>query len=370
MPVSPKPATSYQPPKPAAENVESPVYEKASVPKKKPEAARDDAYRQAYTEMEQLLAQPKNDSFKRAVFITENAYFGDSLDYGVFNSKIAALAAMCRQMKKSNRLAYEKADSAQVATYAAAFSLMTAGVPVQLDSNKVARFPAYRYGFEDFNGDKEWPNMFVTKLLLTHEGNCHSLPFLYKILVAELGETAHLALAPNHIYIKHRIQKGGWYNTELTSGVFPVDAWLMASGYITLDAIRNGVYMKALDERQSLAICLTDLAQGYQRKFGTRDGAFIIKSCELALQYFPGYINARLLQAETQKQLFEQQLKKNANGTPEAAELLEAMTKNYTAIHQSGYRKMPDGMYADWLSSLKAAKAQYQNKNLNFKRPE
>ena len=35
----------------------------------------------------------------------------------------------------------------------------------------------------------------------------------------------------------------------------------MASGYIHTDAIRNGVYMKALNDKESIALCLVDLAQ-------------------------------------------------------------------------------------------------------------
>ena len=62
----------------------------------------------------------------------------------------------------------------------------------------------------------------------------------------ELGEKCWLALAPNHMYIKAKTQHIGWYNIELTTGDFPTDAWLMASGYIHLDAVRNGIYTDTL----------------------------------------------------------------------------------------------------------------------------
>lgn len=61
----------------------------------------------------------------------------------------------------------------------------------------------------------------MSKLLDTQKGNCNSMPYLYKILAEELGVDANLALAPNHVYIKHNIKSLGWYNTELTSGIFP-----------------------------------------------------------------------------------------------------------------------------------------------------
>ncbi len=32
-------------------------------------------------------------------------------------------------------------------------------------------------------------------------------------------------------------------NTELTSRSFPTDAWIMATGYISPDAVRSGIYL-------------------------------------------------------------------------------------------------------------------------------
>lgn len=333
----------------------------------------DEKYWGALNELEQMFENHEKLNFKRAVFITENVYFDETLDYQEFNKEISTLAQICQLMIKTNKLVYPFSDSSKVGNYAAAFTLMTKGIPIVKNNNDTIHFPAYTYDFEDFTGDKHWEQMFVTKLLVTHNGNCHSLPFLYKIIVQELGENVNLALSPNHIYIKQSIKKGGWFNTELTSGIFPNDSWLMASGYIKLDAIQNGTYMKALDEKQSLAICLTDLAQGYIKKYGVRDGEFIIKCCDLALKYFPNYINGLLLKAETQKKLLDVIMKKqnakNINelfGIPKTKYFFDDMNKNYATIHKMGYRKMPDEMYADWLISLKTEKAKYQNTNLNF----
>ena len=136
--------------------------------------------------------------------------------------------------------------------------------------------------------------MFVSKLLETGKGNCHSLPYLYKILADELGIPCYLAFAPNHIYIKLFSEQTGWYNTELTSATFPVDAWIMASGYITTDAIRNSLYMDTLSTKQTVANCLVDLAHGYQRKFGRENPDFVIKCCNTVLQYHPANVNAML----------------------------------------------------------------------------
>ena len=55
------------------------------------------------------------------------------------------------------------------------------------------------------------------------------------MIMDRLGEECWLALAPNHMYIKARNQRAGWYNIELTCADFPTDAWLTASGYIHLE---------------------------------------------------------------------------------------------------------------------------------------
>jgi hypothetical protein len=56
-------------------------------------------------------------------------------------------------------------------------------------------------------GDKDWSKMFVTTLIRTHNGNCHSLPYLYKILCEEIDSKASLSLEPNHVYIKQLDEK-------------------------------------------------------------------------------------------------------------------------------------------------------------------
>lgn len=193
---------------------------------------------------------------------------------------------------------------------------------------------------------------------------------MYKILAEELGVTVHLTLAPNHIYIKNYSQKTGWYNTELTSASFPIDAWLMASGYVHMDAIRNEIYMDTLSQQESLALTLLDLAQGYERKFGVQDGEFILKAADKALEVNPNFINALLLKAETQKNLFEGKMLMKSVVDPniliqqdeDARTLFLEMQNIYVKIHQLGYRQMPEEMYLDWLTSLQEEREKYENK--------
>lgn len=332
--------------------------------------AQDYLYNEAYKSITEMLKEEKPYSFKKAVFEVENAYKQGLLDTAYYSVAIKSLAQLTKSVIQSRTLKdYEYSDRKEVEKYAAIYSVMKDSLTVNFSDGESQWIP-FTYDFNDVWGDEEWSNMFVSKLLDTHKGNCHSLPYLYKILAEEIGVKAHLALAPNHVYIKHRNQKDGWYNTELTSGYFPIDAWIMASGYVHLDGIRNGLYMKALDDKESLALLLVDLAQGFEKRFPDNDGAFIIKCVDTALKYYPNYANALLLKLETNKkqlQAYAKTKKKEINeimDDPKGKEAWIDLSSQVTHIHDLGYRQMPKEMYLDWLVSLKEEQEKYTNKKI------
>lgn len=310
-------------------------------------------------------------SFKKAVMGVENAYYNNTLDTVGFNFEIKRLTSFTNTMANHVTLKYQGKDSLKIKKYAALFSVLTDTIPIVNTNGEMFEYIPFFYDFEDIWGLKNWESMFVTKLLESGKGNCHSLPYLYKILAEETGVDAHLSIAPNHIYIKHRNEIDGWYNTELTSGIFPNDAWLMASGYIHLDAITNKMYMEALNDKQSIAMCVIDLAQGYNKVFPDNDGEFVMKACEIALTHYPHYINGRILQAETKKKIFENEIKKDYDIFDKEVfeddylrlQFLEIQNE-YVSIHESGYRRMPEEMYLSWLNSLKKEREKYENKKI------
>ena len=321
------------------------------------------AYYPAYRELSNMLEGNRKLDFKRAVFITENAFYDNQLCYEDFCMNIAESALICKNITTASDLIYHEKDKEKTMVYASVFNYMTDTTFIYLNDQPIIFHLPFRYNFDDFAGIKDWSNMFVTKLLETRQGNCHSLPILYKLIVEEMGERAWLSFAPNHLYIKLRNEQLGWYNTELTSGYFPTDAWLIASGYIHLDAIRNGIYMDTLSQKQSVAMCLIDLAEGYQKKFGDINPEFILTCCEMALKHYPNYVNALLLQVETLMKIYRNQPDKN---TPENNELLERLNSMYSHIHKLGYRKMPDQMYLEWLMSLQNHNEEFHNSTIGF----
>lgn len=329
----------------------------------------EDSYRTAFSELQNMLEYGKSD-FKWAVFVTENAYYKQNLSYPAFSSAIENLAAVCNAWVNTNRLTgYDAPDSSDVLKNYAIYTVLKD--TVYLLDNLPISLP-YIYDFEDFFGAEDWSKMFVSKLLQKGSGNCHSLPYLYKILADELDAAAWLSLAPNHIYIKNRCKKIGWYNTELTSGQFPTDAWVKASGYISLDAIRSGIYMDTLSLAQSVALCVYDLAKGYERQTGNYTDGFILRCCDLVLKFYPNHINSIILKAEILKKRFDVLMKTHGVQYPsqlfndeDAKALFDEMESLYVKAVLLGYYEMPMEMYLGWLASLQSEKEKYTDTKTN-----
>jgi len=320
------------------------------------------AYYKTFEDINQLLEQHIPFTFEQVCFVTENTYFLNKLDFLKFDEKIQALRSLAEQWMKANPLKnYRYADSINFHKNLAIYKVLKDSLPIIMkDSTKYLHLP-YQYDFSDYTGAMEWSDMFVVKLLASHKGNCHSLPYLYKILADEMGATCWLSLAPNHAYIKNRCKEFGWYNTELTSGTFPIDAWIMASGYLPLKAIQNAIYMDTLSNQQAIALCVLDLAKGYEHKTHNYTDGFILKCCDLSLKYFPKNVQAMLLKAETLKKTYEKQhLAKDAVAKTTYAD----MEQLYMKLFDLGYREMPDKMYLEWLHSVISEREKYQNNKI------
>lgn len=329
-------------------------------------------YQITYNKIDSMLKGTATLSFKNAVFDTENAFLDNQLDYKKINQEIEALIKLANSVSTNEQMTYSDSDKNIVLKNAAVFKVIADTISIKIKQNQIVLRTPYTYDFDDMWGEKDWTKMFVSKLLVSGKGNCHSLPYLYKILSEELNIPAYLAFAPNHIYIKTFSKKMGWYNTELTSGTFPVDAWLMASGYISVEAVQNGLYMDTLSTKQSVANCLLDLAQGYQHKFGKDNPDFVLKCCSTVLKYHPTNVSAMLTKAEAQKSYIQTCMKAKNVKTPQELftdnsikETYFDMEQTYVKLHQLGYRRMPEEMYTKWIASLKNEPNKYNNPQAN-----
>jgi hypothetical protein len=318
------------------------------------------SYDTAFEKIRLLIEDNSIGNFKRAVFICENTYDNNRLSEEKFNSFINHSKLIIQSWSRVNPINnYHQTDSINFQNNFAIYHFLKDTTKLIVRNEEYFHLPL-TYDFDDFFGYNDWGNMFVTKLLASHKGNCHSLPYLYKILADELGATCWLSLAPNHMYIKNRCQKIGWYNTELTSGEFPIDAWIATSGYVPVDAIRNGIYMDTLSNQQAIALCVLDLAKGYESQTKNYYDGFILKCCDLVLQYHPLNVQAILLKAETLKRLYMQYQKEDSR----SKNYYQQMEILYTQLFNLGYREMPEKMYMQWLRSVTEQQNKYGNKQL------
>lgn len=333
-------------------------------------------YFNAYQELNAMLTDSIVPNFKKAVFLTENAFYDNSIRYDDFQTEIDKLAKIVLWFKDNTQLEYDGDDKEDVEKWAALFTIMTQKMLVPTSDTTAYIHQGFEYDFDDYWGEKDWTKQFVMKLLYSGKGNCHSLPFLYKIVAEEIGTTAHLALAPHHIYIKHQSKEWGWYNSELTSASFPIDAWITTSSYVNFDAIRSKMYMDTLSAKQSIGVCVIDLAEGYKRRVKNPDLNFLLSCANTALKYDSTYANALLLKAETLKSIFENELSKRGIEKPDYWKLDDymkglfiEMESTYANLLTYGYLPMPKEMYLQWLKDLTKQKEKYQNKAILTKLP-
>jgi hypothetical protein len=299
-------------------------------------------YTNAYKEQLQMLLGKKPISFKRSVFLTENAYLGGSLNYQAFCQEVSNIGVQLKGMIKARGI-----EKYRTAPNWATFSFMTDTIPAN-------SYKPFTYDFDDFTGTNDWSKMFVTKLLKTHSGNCHSLPYLYKILCEEIGGTAFLAFAPNHCYIKHINEKGQWTNVELTNPSFPPDQQIIKVNYVTVEAIKKNIYMEPLSPKQSIANTMCDLAEGYKAKFGY--DTFFLTIVNTALKYYPKSIPLIQNKANCVLSMIRTERKKLHPDTSVLLAEINLHKETMKTVNGLGYKDMPIELYKEWVKSVEKEK--------------
>jgi len=308
------------------------------------------SYDYAYNEIMKMVKDESSLDFKRAVFLTENAFYSNKLDYKEFCQRIDDIEAKLYQFMRDRNV-----TNHVMGKQFAIFNYMME--PSQYNNNT-----RMSYDFEDLMEKTDRSKMFVTKLLNTKTGNFHSLPFLYKILAEETKAGAYLALGPNHLYIKHKDDKGLWVNVELTNNSFPRDGWIISSLSITTDATKKEVYMEPLTLKESIILCLYDLVLQYRFQFGHDD--FTLKTCDTIIKHFPQCIYAYMIKSEILDERRKGLMTANKNQrNGEIIKLETDITKLYYKIDSLGYRDMPNEQYERWAKQTEEeGKKQQQGK--------
>ncbi len=312
-----------------------------------PYMIKDPAFLQGFNELQMMFNGVKPYSLKRAEFIVEWAYSGGRMDYSKFCHDIDSVANILKRfIVKKNIQKYKTAPNY------ALFEYFTK--PSTLNGNK-----AFVYDFEDFTGKKDFRKQFVTKVLKNHTGQCTSLPLYYKILCDELGGQSSLAFAPRHMYIKHIGEDGKWVNIELTNGHFVRDEWIIQTMNISTEAIRNGVFLAALSEKENIAFMITLLGKAYQQKYSSWD-YFPLRCAEEVLKILPNFCDALVLKFCVHQQLGYAYLNKYGQVRTSYADNQYSQFRRILNILDSlGYSQQTDEEYGQ---SVKKALKDIENK--------
>lgn len=309
-------------------------------------------YERAYQILLSMLQEEHTCNLRQAVFTVENVFLANQLKYADFSANLNYLAKLCRS------LAADTLRPNPAVRFLALHRLMTDTVRFQVSGLK--HLPPV-YDFEDFWGREDFTKQFVTKLLRTNSGQCRSLPLLYKLLADELGIKAYLSMAPNHLYIQVKDNKGELYSYETTNGHFVSDAYYLGSGYIKAGALKNRSYLDTLSRRETIAFCLFDLMQGYTYRYGY--DAFVEGGVARGLSFYPQSVQGRMLAHNAAFMKFVEAWKSagrppqtEVTRHPELVPLFEEVQRRTRAVEELGHEDMPAEQYAQWLKQVDAEK--------------
>ena len=325
------------------------------------------SYRKTAKLLFSMLNGTKPVNIKDAVFAVENAYFNGKLEYDKYNKAIQRLITIAKLKAAQDGYNWSDPLTRNMMLFRVMADTMKIKFPGQ--ETPVTSYPM-RYDFDDPKGDENSTKQFVSKLLSTHSGQCHSLPLLYLILAEETNTPAQLSLAPSHIFVKIKDKSGTYYNLELTNGHITSDAFILGSGYITSEALKNHLYMEPLTKKQTIAMTLNDLTNNYLDNIGY--SKFALQCNDSVIKYDPNNFQALSIRsnyytahfAYVTKQLQRPTLEQIQRYYPKVNKLLQMRNQVYERIDRSGYRKMPKEAYQQWLKSAEKEKRD-QEERLN-----
>lgn len=314
------------------------------------------AYYGAFENLSKL--DPESYAVADAVFLVENAYSNNDKNFqSNYQNQIQKATNIIRKEIKNGGI--EDADN--VSKNLAIFKYFAEDTK----QNGKTIHKAIKYDFDDYMGANDYSKMFVSKLMKTNTGQCHSMPLLYLILAEQIGAEAHLVMSPNHSYIRFKDADGEMLSVELTNGMFSANSFVLNSGYIKAEALKNKLYMQNLSKREILSQTYVDLASGYIHKYGYDE--FVSKVLDKALELNPHNINATLWKSNTDQVRFMQACSRigvdpenkeqlqNIRNYPPLVTQFQEINADFDYIDQSGFTQMPLDQYEKWLGSLKSS---------------
>lgn len=232
------------------------------------------------------------------------------------------------------------------------------------------------YDFNDYSGEKDHRNYFVTKALATGTGQCNSLPAIYLILAEQLGVTAYLSFAPHHSFIVYPDANGELNNYETTSHSKLPDQWYKNYLQIKNEAVQSGIYLTPLNKKQIISNLAIDLANGYLKKNGLYDLEFINNCIEVGSSEFlkTNNIYAHLMQSAKLANLLRMNMEMNniedVSDIPKNSDtykLHQKLLRNEKYIKSLGYHKLPLNIYNSLIEKQEKKSKKQEELNIETK---
>jgi hypothetical protein len=323
------------------------------------------AYFDAFKELQAMVEGETAIDLKRAVFITENAYLNNSMEYSDYLKAISHMLEVIslKQQQDGYPMDIQVAKMHTLHKFVSdTFSVKFPGAETDY-----THYPM-TYDFDDFRGEENYTKQFVSKLIVEGSGQCHSMPLLFLILAQEYNTEAYLAFAPSHSYIKFPDDNGNWHNLELTNGMLTSEAFIMESGYIKAEALISKIFMDTINMRQTIAYTMVDLVKGYIRKYGY--DKFVLEATNYAIEQNNSNVFAHMLKANYYTALSMYVVKQMGYPKPEivfedekARDLFILRDESYNELERVGYEEIPKEVYASWLKSLEKEKMKQAQKS-------
>jgi hypothetical protein len=313
------------------------------------------AFYEANLELEAMLNGDASTDYERAVFVMENAYRANTIDYTVYEEVLDFHTQNIRLLAEANRdsvleglpdVMFETEEQKQerydmLLNNWAIHHYMTDTTIIRDGEFEYVHMP-YNYSYSDPMGVLEWKHTQVMNLLDNKAGNCYAMVNLYMIFAKRLGTDARIGVAPGHVFVMHDGMDGREYFVELSNGSFPGTGTIMTLSYSPLEAVKEGISMRELTEEQAVGMCLVYLGKAYEQSFETKTDGFIYGCAETALEHDSLNLNAMLLKTE----VLEERLWSTGKSIDQLQNSGEF--REYEALvaelYNKGYREMPQDM--------------------------
>lgn len=326
--------------------------------------AASQPYINSYYQLSKL--NPDSFSITKAIYLVENAFDNNKFSYQQFENAVKQRANFVKQILKREGI---NSTNNTALNYGIQKLYSQPNNVINPKTKQLATLQPLKYDFKDYMGKQDHRQMFVSKLLMTGKGQCHSMPLLYLAIAEQLGAKAYLSLAPEHSFIQFFDEQGKCISYETTNGNLVSQSFMIQSGYINAASLKNKLFLDTLSQRRLFAQCLADLLIGYQTKFGYDD--FTNRLNQQIQNLDPNNLTARIINENIATYIAMQQIKavgspplKDLQNYPQAYSAYQAMLESYKQTDDLGYQQMPKEVYQAWRSSVAKEKKKQETKQI------